>query len=55
MPIIHATIRMDRTTISVSDEVADTLHNLKERGDSYDDVIRRLLKEVGEPIEETNE
>jgi len=34
---------MDRTTISVADETADELHDMKQRGDSYDDVIRRLI------------
>lgn len=43
---------MDRTTISVSDPVADKLHDLKERGESYDDVIRRVLEEIGEPVED---
>lgn len=42
---------MDRTTISVSEDVADKLHSLKQRGDSYDEVLRRLLDEVGEPVE----
>ncbi len=32
-----------RTTISVSEELADKLHNLKARGDSYEDVIQRLM------------
>jgi negative regulator of replication initiation len=34
---------MGRTTISVSDEVADELHNMKRRGESYDDVLRRVI------------
>lgn len=41
---------MDRTTISVSEEVADTLHDLKRRGESYDDVLRRILAERGEDV-----
>ena len=45
---------MGRTTISVSTGVADTLHDLKERGESYDDVLRRLLAEVGEGVEDGN-
>jgi predicted CopG family antitoxin len=44
---------MNRTTISVSEEVADKLHSLKERGDSYDDVIRWMLSELGEGIDES--
>lgn len=43
---------MDRTTISVSEEVADKLHSLKNRGDSYDDVIRWMLSEIDEEIDE---
>ncbi len=39
---------MTDTTISVSDEVADILHDMKNRGDSYDDVLVRLLIECGE-------
>jgi len=36
---------MGRTTIQVSDELADELHGRKERGDSYEDVIWRLIEE----------
>lgn len=36
---------MGRTTIQVSDELADELHDRKDRGDSYEDVIWRLLDE----------
>lgn len=36
---------MGRTTIQVSDELADELHDLKNRGDSYEDVIWRLIEE----------
>lgn len=35
---------MGFTTIRVRDETADDLHRLKLRGDSYDDVIRRLIE-----------
>jgi predicted CopG family antitoxin len=31
------------TAIAVSSEVRDTLHHRKEPGDSYDDVLRRML------------
>lgn len=55
MHATHATDCMDRTTISVSEEVADTLHGLKERGESYDDVLRRVLDGVGEPVDDTEE
>lgn len=35
---------MGRTTIQVSDELADELHDRKGRGDSYEDVIWRLIE-----------
>ena len=31
------------TTIAVADQTADKLHDMKNRGESYDDVIQRLL------------
>ena len=31
------------TSIPVSEEVADELHGLKARGESYDDRLRKLL------------
>lgn len=34
-----------RTTISVSEELAEDLHGLKDRGDTYEDVIRQLMNE----------
>lgn len=37
---------MGRTTIQVSDELADELHDRKDRGDSYEDVIWRLMEEA---------
>jgi hypothetical protein len=36
---------MDRTTIQVSERLADRLWDEKQRGDSYEDVIWRLLGE----------
>ena len=51
MPAMPRIFLMERTTISVSEEVADCLHDLKERGESYDDVLRRILAERGEDIE----
>ena len=42
-----------RTTLSVSITLAERLHDLKNRGDSYEDVIWRLLAEAG--YEETEE
>lgn len=35
-------------TLRVDDDTADELHDLKERGDSYDDVIQRLLNKNAE-------
>ena len=43
----HDTSSMGRTTIQVSDELADELYQQKNRGDSYEDVIWRLLEEDG--------
>jgi len=37
---------MERTTISVSEELADELHGRKQRGDSYEDVIWRLIEKA---------
>lgn len=36
------------TRIRVSEPLADDLHERKSRGDSYEDVIRRLIAEDGE-------
>ncbi len=41
----HDTSTMGRTTIQVSEELADALYAKKQRGDSYEDVIWRLLDE----------
>jgi hypothetical protein len=38
---------MGRTTIQVTDELADELHDRKERGDSYENVIWRLIEAFG--------
>ncbi|HMA78587.1 MAG TPA: hypothetical protein VKP88_05665 [Candidatus Paceibacterota bacterium] len=35
---------MMATTIQVSDELADKLYSHKCRGESYDDVLKRLLE-----------
>jgi len=37
---------MGKTTIQISDELADALHELKQRGDSYEDVIWREFENV---------
>jgi len=36
---------VEHTSIRVTPELADELHARKERGDSYEDVIWRLLEE----------
>jgi len=36
--------RMGRTTIQVSEELADELHDRKSRGESYEDVVWRLIE-----------
>lgn len=40
----------DYTSIRITTDLADELHDRKERGDSYEDVIWRLI----EAAEETN-
>lgn len=42
------TASMGTTTIQVSDKLADELHDRKERGDSYEDVVWRLIEEKDE-------
>lgn len=42
------TASMARTSISVSEELADELYDRKKRGESYEDVIWRLIEESGE-------
>jgi len=37
-------VDMSDTSIRVSDELADELHDRKNRGDSYEDVIWRLIE-----------
>jgi predicted CopG family antitoxin len=38
----------ERTSISVSDKLADELYDRKRRGDTYEDVIWRLIEENDE-------
>lgn len=44
----------DRTTISVSYDLADELHERKSRGESYEKVIWRLIEEADREVN-TNE
>ncbi|ADJ16804.1 hypothetical protein HacjB3_19308 (plasmid) [Halalkalicoccus jeotgali B3] len=39
---------MARTSISVSEKLADELYDRKKRGESYEDVIWRLIEESEE-------
>lgn len=45
MTIANGADDMGRTTIQVSDELADELHDRKNRGESYEDVIWGLIRE----------
>lgn len=38
----------DYTSIRISPELADELHDRKDRGDSYEDVIWRLIEKTDE-------
>jgi predicted CopG family antitoxin len=40
------TAGMGKTSIQVTDELADELYNRKQRGESYEDVIWRLIDEA---------
>jgi predicted CopG family antitoxin len=42
---------MSRTTIQVSEKLADELHSRKNRGDSYEDVIWRLIEQADDGSE----
>ncbi|WP_169312211.1 hypothetical protein [Halalkalicoccus jeotgali] len=42
------TASMARTSISVSEKLADELYDRKKRGESYEDVIWRLIEESEE-------
>ena len=44
MAATENTDNMGRTSIQVSDELADELHDRKDRGESYEDVIWRLME-----------
>jgi hypothetical protein len=37
---------MGRTTIQVTDELADELHDRKDRGETYEDVIWGLIEDA---------
>jgi len=45
MLMASITFCMGRTSIQVSDQLADELHEQKQRGDSYEDVIWSLMDE----------
>lgn len=49
LTIIPSTVEiqyMSDTSIRVSEELADELHDRKNRGDSYEDVIWRLVEKA---------
>jgi predicted CopG family antitoxin len=48
MTVTEQSANMGRTTVSLDAETADALHQMKERGDSYDDVIRRLIEDCAD-------
>jgi len=43
---------MGRTTIQVTDELADELHSRKSRGETYEEVIWRLISAADEGSDE---
>lgn len=45
---------MSDTSIRVSEELADELHDRKNRGDSYEDVIWRLVEKADASQTEDN-
>lgn len=45
MSVEKETEDVSDTSIRVSEELADELHDRKNRGDSYEDVIWRLIEE----------
>jgi len=44
MLMATTTASMAKTSIQVSEELADELHSRKQRGDTYEDVIWRALE-----------
>jgi predicted CopG family antitoxin len=44
MSLVSEKTDMGYTSIRVSDELADELYERKQRGDSYEDVIWRLIE-----------
>lgn len=41
-------IMPEYTTVRITDELADELYDRKQRGDSYEDVIWRLIEEAND-------
>jgi predicted CopG family antitoxin len=46
MAATEETDSMGKTSIQVTDELADELYNRKQRGESYEDVIWRLIEQA---------
>jgi hypothetical protein len=55
METVEKSTNMGRTSIQVTDELADELHARKNRGDSYEDVVWRLIDVPGEYRIDCNE
>lgn len=45
---------MSRTSMQISTDTLDQLHNLKERGQSYEDVVKMLLQTYEKSITTDN-
>lgn len=45
---IEATDMSEHTSVRVTKETADELYDMKDRGESYEDVIRRLIEGYNE-------
>ncbi len=52
MPTNTETVDMSDTSIRVSNELADELFDRKKRGESYEDVIWRLIEDADAAREE---
>ena len=48
-------LSMGDTSIRVSEDLADELYDRKERGDSYEDVIWRLIEQAEERDSDTHD
>lgn len=52
---MHSSVGDENTVnIRVKEQTANDLHGMKQRGDSYDDVIRRVMEERSRLEDEVN-